>query len=172
VLPLHLGATGLPLTQVPFVSGVIFSLIALAGGGGNTLGSPLLRRFPGRAIIGAGGLLGAVTLLIFAFVPMLPLLYAAAIVLGLSIGTGMTAAYTAGGSVMPADARATGFGFLTSASLVGMAVSPMCAGLLGRVSLSAVFVLDAVVLLLIAAAVSRLMVRGGARAESPLPSEV
>ena len=36
----------------------------------------------------------------------------------------MTAAYTAAGGVIPAEARGAGFGFLTSASLVGLARQP------------------------------------------------
>jgi MFS family permease len=109
---------------------------------------------------------------VFAFVPVLPLLYGASVLLGLAIGTGMTAAFTVGGSVIPPEARATGFGFLTSASLAGMAVSPMFAGLLGHLSLASVFVVDAAVLVVIGAGVTRLMADRSARAESPVPSEL
>ena len=44
---------------------------------------------------------------------------------GIGVGVAMTAAYTSAGGALPDPARATGFGFLTSASLIGMAASPM-----------------------------------------------
>jgi MFS family permease len=99
-------------------------------------------------------------------------LYAAASVLGIGIGSGMTAAYTAGGAVLPVDARGTGFGFLTSASLAGLAISPMAAGVLGRTSIAAVFVFDAIVLAVVGLAVSRLMASRTARTESPVAEEI
>jgi hypothetical protein len=60
--------------------------------------------------------------------------------------------------VMPASARGAGFGLLTTASLAGLAISPMAAGFLATMSIRAVFVLDAAGLLVLAAMVSRLMV--------------
>jgi MFS family permease len=70
----------------------------------------------------------------------------------------MTASYTAAGSVIPARAHGTGFGVLTSASLIGMASSPFIAGLLGGTSIRAVFVLNAAVMAVVAAMVHRKMV--------------
>ena len=43
----------------------------------------------------------------------------------------MTAAYTAAGAVIPPSARGAGFGVLTTASLVGLAISPIVSGMLG-----------------------------------------
>ncbi|MGE3191807.1 MAG: hypothetical protein AB7N90_19135, partial [Vicinamibacterales bacterium] len=71
------------------------------------------------------------------------------------IGVGKTAASAAAGALLPADAHATGFGFMTTASLVGLAVSPVLAGFVGAASLRVVFVLDVVLLLALAAVVSR-----------------
>jgi MFS family permease len=52
--------------------------------------------------------------------------------------------------------RGTGFGMLTTASLVGLAVSPILCGLLAASSRRAVFGLDVVCLVAMAVAVHRL----------------
>jgi hypothetical protein len=72
----------------------------------------------------------------------------------------MTASYTAAGSVIPAGAHGTGFGVLTSASLTGMAVSPIAAGFLGATTMRAVFFVDVAVMGIIAVAVQRMMKEG------------
>jgi len=50
---------------------------------------------------------------------------------------------------------------LTTASLVGLAISPIVNGFLAATSIRAVFVLDAVALLVLAAGVPRLMLPEG-----------
>jgi MFS family permease len=70
----------------------------------------------------------------------------------------MTASYTAAGSVIPARAHGAGFGVLTSASLIGMASSPLIAGFLGGTSIRAVFLLNLAVMATVAAVVHRKMV--------------
>ena len=77
-------------------------------------------------------------------------------VVGLGIGTSITTAFAAGGVVIPQDVHATAFGFLTSASLIGVALSPVLSGLLGAQSIRAVFVAGGVVLVILA-----VVVRGG-----------
>jgi MFS family permease len=99
-------------------------------------------------------------------------LYVAAALFGVSIGSAMTAAYTSGGSVLPGDSRGAGFGVLTSASLAGIAISPMLAGLLAGVSMRAVFVCDAVALLLVALSVTRLMASRSMPTAMPAAEEV
>jgi FtsH-binding integral membrane protein len=59
---------------------------------------------------------------------------------------------------MPASARGAGFGLLTTASLTGLALSPIVNGILGATSIRAVFVLDTVGLITLAFVVSRLMI--------------
>ena len=51
----------------------------------------------------------------------------------------MTAAFTAAGSVIPRDVHGASFGFLTSASLIGFAVSPILSGLVAGRSIRVVF---------------------------------
>jgi MFS family permease len=66
----------------------------------------------------------------------------------------MTASYTAAAEVIPPNARGVGFGLLTTASLVGLAVSPIVAGFLGAWSIRSVFALDAAALAALAFGVS------------------
>jgi MFS family permease len=172
ILPLQLAAFGVPDARVPVVSGILFSLAAGFGALGNTACGPLLARFSARAIIGGASVLAAAAALAFVVAPSVGWLYPAAVVFGLAIGSAMTAAYTVAGSVLPAAARGAGFGFLTTASLTGLAVSPMVAGLLGQASISAVFVLDAVGLALIGAMVSRVMVDHAAPSPPPAVEDV
>ena len=66
-------------------------------------------------------------------------LTAALIVASLGIGVAMTAAYSVAGALLPADAHVTGFGIMTTASLVGLAFSPVLAGFVGASGLRVVF---------------------------------
>jgi hypothetical protein len=82
---------------------------------------------------------------------------AASALLGLGIGAAMTASFSAAGRVIPVTAHGTGFGVLTSASLVGMASSPFIAGALGGTSIRVVFVVDFALMAVLAAIVHRTM---------------
>jgi MFS family permease len=59
--------------------------------------------------------------------------------------------------VIPSGAHGTGFGVLTSASLIGMASSPFIAGLLGGTSIRVVFLLDLAMMVFSAVLVGRVM---------------
>jgi MFS family permease len=172
ILPLQLAAFGVSDARVPVVSGILFSLAAGSGALGNTACGPLLARFSARAIIAQASVAAAVAALAFVAAPSVGWLYPAAVVFGLAIGSAMTAAYTVAGSVLPATARGAGFGFLTTASLTGLAVSPMAAGLLGQASIAAVFVLDAVCLAAIGVMVSRVMAEPAAPSRPPAVEDV
>ena len=93
----------------------------------------------------------------FLLAPRTEWLFAATPVLGVALGMATTTTYTAASGVMPATARGAGFGLLTTASLTGLALSPILSGLLGATSIRAVFLLDVFVMIAIAAAVPRLM---------------
>ena len=66
------------------------------------------------------------------------------------------------------DNGRVGFGFLNTAALTGMAISPVVSGFLGATSIRGVFVLSGVVLALVALIVSRVMIERGLRAERPI----
>jgi hypothetical protein len=59
--------------------------------------------------------------------------------------------------VIPPGAHGSGFGVLTSASLVGMASSPFIAGFLGGASIRVVFFVDLAMMALLAGVVYKAM---------------
>jgi len=158
VLPLFVAELGTPAARVPIVAGVLFSIMAGAGAIGHHICGKLLRRASARRVIAtsvAGGSIGA---LIYALAGSPWLLVLGTPIFGVAIGVGMTAAYTAASSVMPHMARGTGFGLLATASLTGLALSPIINGMIAAQSIRAVFALDTVALLALVAVVSRLMI--------------
>ncbi len=157
VLPLYVEATGTPREDVPIRAGLLFSILAGAGAIGHHSCGRLLRRRSPRRLITEGTLAAAVAVAIFGVTSTFPLLSILAALFGLGLGAAMTAAFTAAGSAVPASVHGTGFGFLTGASLAGLALSPVISGLLSGLSLRFVFALDAVLLLLLAWAVRRVM---------------
>jgi DHA1 family multidrug resistance protein-like MFS transporter len=166
VLPLFVGALGTPDAQVPLLAGTLFSLSAGAGAFGNHLCGRLMRRSGPRGVIAtacavAGGGVAGFLIAGSAWWLALP-----TVVFGVAIGTATTASYTAASGVIPPGARGAGFGLLTTASLVGLAVSPIVSGLLGATSLRAVFLMDGLMLGALALLVSRLMIT------SPVPLTV
>jgi DHA1 family multidrug resistance protein-like MFS transporter len=158
ILPLYLEQIGITRPPVPVAAGLLFSVTALAASLGHHFCGRLLKQFSARVVIsvaaagaGAGaGMLG--------FGGSLWLMMAAIALFGYAIGTASTAAYTAAGSVIPSGAHGTGFGVLSSAALTGLAVSPVVAGSLGATTMRGVFVLDVIVLAVLAAVVRRVMV--------------
>jgi MFS transporter, DHA1 family, multidrug resistance protein len=173
VLPLYIAALGTPINDVPLISGIVFSISAGAGAVGNHLCRAFLARTSTRAVIAAAAATGAGGTLLYVFAGATAALMAGALVLGLAIGAASTAAYTAAGAVIPPHSRGTGFGLLSTGSLVGLALSPVICGLLGTVSLRAVFVLDTVILVLLAVIVRRLMVQSHlAPTSAPVTEEV
>lgn len=109
-------------------------------------------------MIARGALAAAAAATLFALARGPWLLAPAAAVFGLGVGVSMTAAYTAAATVVPAAVRGTGFGVLTSASLAGMALSPVVSGLAAVTDIRLVFVGDAAALCVLAVIVRRVMV--------------
>ena len=168
ILPLHLEQLGYVPERLPIVSGTLFSVLAVSGALGHGLAATLLRRMSARVAIAAAALAGAAGLSVFSAGTSLSVLIPAMALVGLSLGTALTAAFSAAGSVIPPDAHGVGFGFLTSASLIGSAVSPVLSGLVVGHSFTVVFVAGAVTLAGLAIAVRRVMVERGLRIE-PTP---
>jgi MFS family permease len=158
VLPLYLGEIGYPSDEIPLVAGVLFSVLAFTGALGNQLSSRLLKTFSPRQIIAAAVVSGAAALALFAISSRLWLLALTMAPVGLCIGTAVTTAFAAGGSVIPRDVHGTAFGFLTGASLIGVALSPVLSGLVAAYSIRAVFVVGIATLVLLAVVVRRVMV--------------
>jgi DHA1 family multidrug resistance protein-like MFS transporter len=158
ILPLYLEQVGITRPPVPVAAGLLFSVTALAASLGHHLCGRLLKQFSARVVISvaaAGAGAGAAMLGVGGGFGLM----AAAIALfGYAVGTASTAAYTAAGAVIPSGAHGTGFGVLSSAALTGLAVSPVVSGSLGATTMRGVFVLDVIVLAVLAAVVRRVMV--------------
>jgi DHA1 family multidrug resistance protein-like MFS transporter len=170
VLPLYVAQLGVTADRIPLFSGVLFSIAAGAGAIGHHYCAALLRRRSPPRLITVAAVAAAIGAGLYVAVRDVRWLFLATPIFGVAIGAGMTAAYTAAAGVIPAASRGAGFGLLTTASLVGMAVSPVVCGLLGASSIRSVFALDAAALAVLAAVVMR--VGGGparAVADEPVP---
>src|SRR4051812_43510876 len=103
VLPLYLDQLGAGGGRVEVAAGLLFSALALAGALGHQLAGTLLRKLPARVVL-IGALLGAgAALALFAAGSMFWMLLVAMAGVGLGIGTAMTAAFAAAGSVIPRE---------------------------------------------------------------------
>jgi DHA1 family multidrug resistance protein-like MFS transporter len=158
VMPLYIAHAGVGADRVPRVAGIVFSVLAGAAALGNHICVRLLARFSPRPVITVASATASIPLLVFAFVPHPALVISGAVVFGLAVGAAMTAAYTAAGTTLPAGAHGVGFGFLATASLLALALSPIASGIMANISLRGVFILDVCVLMALAAIVSRVMV--------------
>jgi MFS family permease len=146
VLPIYVGILGIPTSRAALVSGILFSVAAGAGALGHHYCAALLRRMTASRLIVLAAIAAGSGATVYAVTHTVWWLYCATPVFGLAIGAGMTASYTAAAEVIPPNARGVGFGLLTTASLVGLAVSPIVAGFLGAWSIRSVFALDAAAL--------------------------
>jgi DHA1 family multidrug resistance protein-like MFS transporter len=169
VLPLYVGELGISAARIPLVSGLLFGIAAGAGAVGHHYCAHLLKRWTAAQLIAIASAVAAMGTLAYLAAGDVNWLFLATPVFGLAIGIGTTAAYAAAAAVIPANVRGTGFGLLTTASLIGLAVSPIVCGLLAATSIRAVWALDAVALGILAIAVYRL---GGDGERAPrTPSE-
>jgi MFS transporter, DHA1 family, multidrug resistance protein len=173
VLPLYVAQLGTPAARVPLVSGILFSIAAGAGAIGHHVCGMLLRRHSAPRVIAASIGIAAAGTVVYLCAGVSWLLVAATPVFGLAIGVATTATYTAASSVIPATARGAGFGFLATASLVGLALSPIVSGILGATSIRSVFLLDTIALIVLATMVARIMVATPlVRTSAPAPEEL
>jgi MFS family permease len=90
-------------------------------------------------------------------------------IFGAAIGLAMTCAYATAGSVIPAGAGGAGFGVLTTASLLGLALSPLASGLVAAISIRAVFFISAIAMSIVAVLVRRVMIEGPIAAAPQAP---
>ena len=96
-------------------------------------------------------------------------------IVGAAIGIATTTVWAVAGSLLPADAHATGFGLMTTANLIGLAFSPVIAGIHRRQSgLRIVFVADVILLLILGALVGRKLTSDALRRapDEPIPDRI
>jgi MFS transporter, DHA1 family, multidrug resistance protein len=167
VLLLYLNQLGYGAEQGAVLAGLLFSTLAIAGAFGNQLAAVLLRRMTARGVINAAVLTAAAALGVFALRGEAWILLAAIAIFGIAVGTAMTAAFTAAGTVIPRRVHGVSFGFLGSASLIGFAVSPIASGLIAARSIRVVFVSGVVALVVLALIVRRVMVERTLQIEPP-----
>ena len=157
ILPLYLQEIGITGDRVPFLAGMLFTITAASAAAGNQLSNALLRRASTSALVPLMAAIAAAAAFVFWIVAPVAVLLSASVVFGLAIGIATTVVYTAATHAVPVPARGVAFGYLTTAYLIGLAVSPVLAGLIGSLSTRAVFLVDAVGLTLLAWEVRRRM---------------
>jgi MFS family permease len=169
ILPLFVEQLGISSDRIATVSGVLFSLTALGAAFGHKIAGRFMKRWRARVLVSAIAVVIAIALIAIVAVPSMLTLTIALIVASIGIGIAMTAAYSVAGSLLPADAHVTGFGIMTTASVVGLAFSPVLAGVVGNSGLLVVFAVDVGLLLVLAAVVALRMrlTKGGAADAAP-----
>ena len=171
ILPLFVEQLGITGERIATVSGILFSMIAICAALGHKVAGRFMSRWSPRVLVTAIALVIAMALTVIVLFPSMWTLTVALVIASLGIGIAMTAAYSVAGALLPADAHVTGFGFMTTASVVGLAFSPMLAGFVGASGLRIVFVVDVVLLVGLAIAVA-LRMRDGSRRSTQAPSSV
>jgi DHA1 family multidrug resistance protein-like MFS transporter len=156
VLLLHLGELGYGSGEAAVLAGVLFSVLAVSAAAGNHVAARAITGTTARAAIVRAALVAAGALSVFMLARQTWLLVVTIGVFGAAAASAMTTAFSAAGSVIPREAHGASFGLLSSASLVGSAVSPLIAGLVASQSIRMVFVAGVVLLVVLA-----LVVRGG-----------
>jgi DHA1 family multidrug resistance protein-like MFS transporter len=156
ILPLYVAQSGVEPARLAVVSGLLFSTSAAAGALGHGLCARALHGRSARSIVAAAAVIGAAGALLFTLVASTAWLTVATAGVGLAVGLAITGVYTVAAHTLPASAHATGFGLFASAGLSAVAVSPMISGVVGSVSLRAVFLIDAGLFAVLAAAAFRI----------------
>jgi MFS transporter, DHA1 family, multidrug resistance protein len=147
ILPSHLERLGVPTGRLAFFAGVVISAYAAAAAlSAAVLGRASRTRSPWKLLV-ASLLSGAAVVLPMALAPSYAALLALAILLGLASGGALTLCYTIGGLMVPAEHKATAFGFFAGAALFGGAISPSVAGLVAHVHLLGIYCVNAVLFL-------------------------
>ena len=168
ILPLFVVQLGVAPDRITQLSGALFSLIAVCAALGHKAAGPLMARYTPKVLMTTVAASTAVALIVIVLVPSLSTLTVALIVASFGIGVAMTAAYSVAGALVPADAHVTGFGIMTTASLIGLAFSPVLAGFLGAFDLSVVLLVD---VLFMAGLGSAVWLRMRSRAVKPAAAE-
>jgi MFS transporter, DHA1 family, multidrug resistance protein len=171
VLPLHVASLGVRPSHVAVVSGVVFSTLACSAAVGHHVCARLLRRWSARVVISRAALVAAFAVALFLVVGNAWALVPTAAVFGGCIGAAMTAAYAAAAGVVPATVRGASFGFLSSASLAGLALSPVICGFLAATDIRIVFAADALALCVLAMLVRRVMIEHPRVTETPVVAD-
>jgi DHA1 family multidrug resistance protein-like MFS transporter len=143
ILPLYLREIGFASDSVPFLAGILFTTTAGAAAVGNLISRWALERRPAAFVVPVMAAVAGGAALVFGLAAPWLILLGTAAVFGFALGVATTCTYTTATQALPMSARGVAFGYLTSAYLIGLAVSPVLAGLIGAQSMRAVFLADA-----------------------------
>jgi len=94
VLPLYLGEVGIAADRIPFLTGVIFTLVATAAAFGNQFTGRVIATSAVGAVVAVCAGIAAVGALVFASGSSVPVMLIAAPVFGVAMGVATTAVYT------------------------------------------------------------------------------
>jgi MFS family permease len=161
ILPIFLREVGTAPDRVAVLAGMVFTTSAAAAAIGNQTSGWCLRRLPLSRLVPRTAAMAAIGAALFGLVPALSVLFAAAILFGLGIGIATTSIYTTASLTVPAHARGLAFGYLTTAYLTALAISPVVAGLIGALNVRGVFIVDAIGLAAVAWVLQRFIRPGG-----------
>ena len=152
ILPLQLLGLGLDRSRVAFLTGILISVYSIAAALSATLLGRASRSYSPRGLLATTLAAGAATVLPMAGVSSYAQLVGLAVLFGLASGGSLTLCYTVGGLMVPAERRATAFGFFAGAALFGGSISPSVAGLLAHWDLHGIYYVDTLLCLGLAAA--------------------
>jgi len=143
ILPLYLREIGVAPESVAFLAGILFTITAGSAAIGNLSSRWLLTQRSEGVLVAVMVGVASIAALVFAAGPPIGVLLGAAAGFGLALGVATTSIYTVASQSVTAERRGGAFAYLTSAYLLGLAVSPVVAGFIGSVSMRAVFLADA-----------------------------
>jgi DHA1 family multidrug resistance protein-like MFS transporter len=123
-------------------SGLIIAVAAVAATLSASLAGRLAHGVSPAGLLVLGLLAGGPLCAAMALAGSWPILLVLRALTGLCLGGAISLAYTLGASIVPADNRATAFGWLALAVQVGTAASPLATGGLAALSLPGTFVVD------------------------------
>jgi MFS transporter, DHA1 family, multidrug resistance protein len=150
LLPLYIGTLDAPPDRIGTITGIVMTLGALAGSVAAVAAGRLSTRLDPRPLLFGSLIAGAILCLPIAFVGHWWQLLVLRGLLGLLAGGALTLTYAIGGRDMPASAKMGAFGTLAGVGQIGGASAPFVTGALSKwASLSAIFILDAVLYVLI-----------------------
>ena len=145
ILPLYIADLGTAPQTVASLAGLTTSLGAIATACSAMLVGRLAGRRPLWHLLLPMLVAGLVLSLAMALVQTATQLLALRMLLGLFAGGTLTLGYALANRVIPDERKGAAFGALATVTLFGTASSPVASGLLARVSLRSVFVLDSAI---------------------------
>jgi DHA1 family multidrug resistance protein-like MFS transporter len=169
ILPLYVKELGAADNEVASLSGLIVSLSAAAMGlSAGTSGVVASRWRPDLLVIGSL-VAGAALCAPMALVETPTQFLVVRVVLGLFAGGTVTLVMSLANTRIPASSKGAAFGVISSANLLGTAVSPVVTGLLAGIDLRLVFVLNSLLYLVaLVGVVRQVMMRSMPIAASPV----